>query len=71
MKQTLTINGKEREFPEGQTPKTLLELLKNLDINTETVVAEIDGEIIQRRNFAQTNVSPAQSIELIRFVGGG
>lgn len=66
----LTINGKEREFPAG-IPKTLAELLSRLNINQPTVVAEIDGRIIERTNFAQTSLSAGQSIELVRFVGGG
>ncbi|MHC4510244.1 MAG: sulfur carrier protein ThiS [Planctomycetota bacterium] len=69
-RETLTINGKAREFPAGM-PKTLTDLLGRLNINQATVVAEIDGKIIERRNFAQTWLSAGQSIELVRFVGGG
>jgi thiamine biosynthesis protein ThiS len=67
---TLTINGKEREFSAG-IPGTLTDLLEHLNINEATVVAEIDGRIIERQNFAQTHLSAGQSIELVRFVGGG
>lgn len=67
---TLTINGKQREFSAG-IPETLMELLEQLNINQATVVAEINGKIIERQNFAQTHLSAGQSIELIRFVGGG
>ena len=66
----LTINGKAREFPAG-IPKTLAELLERLSINQATVVAEIDGRILGRQDFAQTQLSAGQSIELVRFVGGG
>ncbi len=52
-------------------PKTLAELLGQLNINQATVVAEIDGRIIERQDFAQTPLSAGQSIELVRFVGGG
>jgi len=52
-------------------PQTLTELLGQLNINQATVVAEIDGRIIARQNFAQTALSAGQSIELVRFVGGG
>ena len=68
--ETLKINGVEKQFPAG-LPQTLANLLKKLDINEATVVAEIDGRIIERQNFAQTQVSNGQSIELIRFAGGG
>jgi sulfur carrier protein len=68
--QALKINGIEKQFPDG-LPKTLIELLKQLDIHQATVVAEINGKIIAREDFSQTRVSPGQKIELVRFVGGG
>ncbi len=68
---TLKINGKEKQFSEDNLPKNLIELLDQMDINQATVVAEIDGVIIERKNFAETEISPDQSIELVRFVGGG
>ena len=71
MSQTLIINGKEKQFPPDKLPKTLSQLLSELNINAATVVAEIDGNIIKRKNFAETILKPGQSIELVRFVGGG
>jgi len=68
--QTLKINGTERQFQEG-IPHTLTALLKKLNINHTTVVAEIEGQIIERQNFPQTQLTDGQSIELVRFVGGG
>ncbi len=68
--EVLKINGIEKQFPDG-LPKTLIELLKQLDINQATVVAEINGKIVAREDFSQTRVSPGQRIELVRFVGGG
>ena len=68
--ETLRINGAEKHFPDG-LPQTLTELLKELNINAATVVAEIDGKIIAKENFSKTPLSSGQSIELIRFVGGG
>ena len=68
--EVLKINGIEKQFPDG-IPKTLIELLKQLDIHQATVVAEINGKIIDRQNFSQTQLSSGQRIELVRFVGGG
>lgn len=67
---TLKINGEEKQFPAG-IPKTLAELLEQLNINKATIVAEIDGRIVEQQSFAQTRLSAGQSIELVRFVGGG
>jgi thiamine biosynthesis protein ThiS len=49
----------------------LAELLEKLDIKAATIVAEIDGQIIERDKFFQTRLNNGQQIELIRFVGGG
>ena len=68
--ETLKINGVQKQFPTG-IPQTLTELLKQLDINEATVAAEIDGKIIEKQNFAQTQLSNGQVVELIRFAGGG
>ena len=68
--EVLKINGIEKQFPDG-LPKTLVELLKQLDIHQATVVAEINGKIVAREDFPQTQLSSGQRIELVRFVGGG
>jgi thiamine biosynthesis protein ThiS len=68
--ETLRINGSEREFP-GGLPRTLIDLLEQLGINQATVVAEIDGKIVERAGFAQAELSTGQTVELVRFVGGG
>ena len=67
----LKINGVEKRFPPGQLPATVAELLEQLGIEAATVVAEIDGEIIEREKFAQRRLCNGQSIELVRFAGGG
>lgn len=70
MSAQLKINGESKLFDEG-LPGTVSALLEKLKINAATVVAEIDGTIIERKAFSQTTLSEGQSIELIRFVGGG
>ncbi|HPD45589.1 MAG TPA: sulfur carrier protein ThiS [Anaerohalosphaeraceae bacterium] len=71
MSNILRINGLEREFPEGRLPETLADLLNELSICHATVVAEIDGKIVERKDFATTRLAAGQAIELVRFVGGG
>jgi sulfur carrier protein len=69
--ETLKINGAEREFADGRLPGTVSELLGLLDINQAAVVAELNGQIIERKDFETTGLKAGQSIEIIRFVGGG
>ena len=68
--ETLRINGVEKQFPDGM-PATLAELLKQLDIDQATVAAQINDRIVERKKFAETKLSSRESIELLRFVGGG
>ena len=66
----IKINGTEKDFSEG-LPATVAELLELLNIQAATVVAEIDGRIIESKNFCATRLTDGQNIELIRFVPGG
>ena len=70
MNAALKINGEEKTF-EGGLPETLALLLDGLKIDHATVVAEIDGRIVERKDFTQTVLKEGQVLELIRFVGGG
>jgi sulfur carrier protein len=67
----LKINGKDKSFEDDKTPATLADLLQHLRVDSATVVAELDGQIIERANFSATPLKDGQSIELVRFVPGG
>lgn len=66
----LKINGVEKQFPEG-VPGTVAQLIQNLGYDTAAIVAEIDGQIIKREDFDKTPLKQEQTVELLRFVGGG
>ena len=66
----LKVNGVEKEFPEA-VPATVAQLLEQLNVNAATVVAEIDGTIVEQEKFSNTELSDGQSIELLRFMPGG
>ena len=68
---TLKVNGAERQFAPGQMPATLAALVEALNLDAGSLVAEVDGTIVAAGQFAQTSLSPGQSIELIKFMGGG
>ncbi len=67
----LKINGVEKEFSAERFPANVAELLKHLNIEAATVVAEVDGQIVEREKFGTTALSKGQAIELVRFVPGG
>lgn len=64
----ITCNG-EQIAVEQQT--TLNDLVLSLDLNPQTLVAELNGRIIEHRDFASHTLRDNDRIELIRFVGGG
>jgi len=67
----LKINGKEEIFPDNKLPATIADLLRQLGVDSTTVVAELDGQIIERKSFPITPLHTGQNIELVRFVPGG
>jgi thiazole synthase len=65
---TVTLNGKPRKVAEGLS---LLELLKELDVQPSRVVIEHNREIRRRDDFEKTRVRAGDELELVYFVGGG
>jgi sulfur carrier protein len=68
---TLRVNGQLREFTPEEMPDTVAALVERLGIAAATVIAEIDGSIVRPPEFAQTPVTDGQTIELVKFMGGG
>jgi thiamine biosynthesis protein ThiS len=69
--QSLRVNGQVRQFLAQEMPATLAALLEKLGVEAATVVAEVDGRIVRPGEFAQTPLADGQSIELVKFMGGG
>jgi thiazole synthase len=65
---TVTLNGKPRKVPEGIS---LLELLKELDVQPSRVVIEHNREICRKDDFKTAKVHDGDELELVYFVGGG
>ena len=63
----LTVNGQ----PMAVQAQTLAALLRRLDLKDSAVVAEVNGHIVPRENFARSLLKEGDSVELVRFVGGG
>jgi len=64
----ITLNGEGKTL---DSDVSLLELLKDLSLKPETVVIELNTEIIQPDAYSGQKLSEADSVEIIRFVGGG
>jgi thiamine biosynthesis protein ThiS len=64
----IICNGEEQEVRAGIT---LFELLQDLELNPDTVVAESNGVIVRREEYDGLALPENGRLELIRFVGGG
>jgi sulfur carrier protein len=61
------INGLDMEVKSD----SILELLKELGIDAQRVVVEVNLEIVRRDRFAEYKIKEGDSIEIVNFVGGG
>ncbi|WP_291326271.1 sulfur carrier protein ThiS [Desulfovibrio sp. UCD-KL4C] len=64
----IIVNGKETEINDEMTVLALLNLKQ---IASETVVVELNKEIIPSDTFDNTMLNDGDHLEVLRFVGGG
>ena len=64
----LFVNGENKEFSEGISVE---ELIRQLGVRKETVVAEVNRKIVQAGQRDSWKLSDGDTVELIQFVGGG
>lgn len=64
----LTINGSEKEVPDGLTVRALVE---HLGLGGGPVAVEQNREIVPRAEHVVRTVNDGDAIEIVHFVGGG
>ncbi|HET9387477.1 MAG TPA: sulfur carrier protein ThiS [Gemmatimonadales bacterium] len=64
----IVINGERKQISAGVT---LLELLKELELDPRAVVVEHNRRIVRRAGLNDVTVAEGDAIELVHFVGGG
>jgi thiamine biosynthesis protein ThiS len=64
----LTINGEVREVPDALT---VAELLGILGLDDGPVAVEVNRVIVSRRDHGTHCLLAGDTVELVRFVGGG
>lgn len=62
------INGETRNI---ESELNLLELLKQLELPTERIAIELNKSVVRKKDWETINISDADKIEIIHFVGGG
>ncbi len=64
----ITVNGERTQVaPE----LTLEQLLGTLGIAADRVAVELNRQIVNKRNWPLTRISPGAQLEIVQFVGGG
>ena len=64
----VTINGETRRVDAGLN---IDELLTSLGLHPQLIVVEHNREILDRDEYANTEVREGDNFELVHFVGGG
>tara|TARA_A100001015_G_C15030116_1_gene732724 strand:+ start:388 stop:597 length:210 start_codon:yes stop_codon:yes gene_type:complete len=66
----ITLNGNEKSIDKDQLTVTELLAHENVDM-PEMVSVEYNGDILDRDQFATTNVKEGDKVEFLYFMGGG
>lgn len=64
----IIVNGEEKE---AAAAVSVSEYVKGLGFDPETVVVELNGQILNRPDYAERRLTEGCELELIRFIGGG
>ena len=64
----VTLNGEQKSIEENIT---VLQLLESMNLEAKTIIVEKNEVILERDNYASELLTEGDSLELIRFMGGG
>ena len=64
----IKVNGKEIKYTSGMTVQ---DLVISLSYSTSRIAVERLGEIIPKKNYANTLINDGDKIEIVCFMGGG
>jgi len=64
----MIINGEEYKTA---TPITLQDLLQQRGWDLNRVAVELNGNVVSKQDYALTNLSESDKLEIVSFVGGG
>jgi len=64
----ILLNGKSVQLPEGIT---IEDLVKLKGLNPDAVIVECNMNLVKRESWAGVALRESDSVEILRFVGGG
>lgn len=68
MESTISVNGETRPAKPGAT---VIDLLRELGLDSGRVAIERNLEILPRQKWTETPIEPGDRYEIVQFVGGG
>lgn len=68
---SVVLNGQTRDFPSLNPPVPLAAVVHELALKSDRVAIERNGDIAERRRWAEIMVSSGDKLEVVHFVGGG
>jgi sulfur carrier protein len=66
----ISVNGEDRQLPDGATVATVVELL-DVSPQARGVAVALDGEVVSRGRWAQTELAEGARIEVVAAIQGG
>jgi len=65
------LNGQARTLEGVGDPSPLEAVIGALELKSDRVAVELNGEIVRRSTWAETQVRGGDRLEIVHFVGGG
>lgn len=66
----VTVNGESRRLPEGCTVSRIVELFA-VASDARGVAVAVDGEVVVRSSWAETELREGSHVEVLAAIGGG
>jgi thiamine biosynthesis protein ThiS len=68
---SIQLNGKLHHVSNLKGPSNLAMILEALELKTDRIAVEQNGQIIPRSAWLNTAVNEGDRLEIVHFVGGG
>jgi sulfur carrier protein len=64
----ITVNGQPHQVPEGTT---VAQLIRLLELHRSACAAEVNAQLVPRRDHDSAQLASGDRVELVTLVGGG
>ena len=63
----ILLNGQSTTVTQG----SIAELIEQKNLNPELIIVEYNNTILNKKDYSSTLIKPNDTIEIIRYIGGG